>query len=1262
MRKLKIKKYLGLILALTIMFSNTIALASNEVKQEANEKSTETHYEEKELEINNIKRDSNEEVSEKTLLEEIKTDIVPLANQINQKEGVQGYDINTNNIIDSKEKLIDFINKGTVTNEEYVIKGRIEINSDELPSTKLNVKGCRITGDSAEIVINTVNGKLPKGIFGTIENYESGNTYPSGGYGEEFRDIAFSYVSDLKIIYNGDVEKYTFAEGLKGKVYESEEGSSIINNIDIVVNGNILADKSDVWKNISGFVIDCYGFDLNNIHVHVTGNIGEDVEYSGLVGVQGLFTDSGGEEAPTRLNNSSVIVDGKMIAKAEWALAGGLTVNDIPVIANNVKSEIRGGIEVKSTGEQYNSRTPYYSGASVGFLNNHGEDIVTDNGFLSLNIKINKWVKNEIHINLGGSPSQITIIPKDVRKDFVNVIPEEDIVPRKAGQFPEVPRVDNGVFKTKSIDVDSVTNAKIAGAAYYMAGTENKVNIDNISAAGVKESIVAGYGGYNKNGEKINVEIGDINFIKKQNSNSDKFSVFGSTVNDIGTSNSSVKVGNISGVDKSTKAPTYVYVGGWSNTSTKGENNTVNIGDIDIEGIGNNHIAGYTRNAKDTDIKNCEVFLGNVAVENGNGINKFSGFANNIINGTISNSKCYVQNVTLAGGQGTQPMLNFGGFAGSNKGNIDGCATLINGNINLSGGLWITNLGGFAESNNGTIKDSSTQILGDLKVNEIRAINDLKIGGFVGDITAGALNNNTVLVFGRIGEFPIKQLNQVNQPVGLFAAYSKDANINSNAVYFSSEEIDDNEKLEICFVGSPKESFIENNTVLVDKSSYIQVNNLLPLNNTDNSVEKNYFIEVDQGLRTAYPYNENILTKTEEDIIGEIEVAGRSFQETYWNKGAKPEQDYSNFKYVVKNKDVISLNSYGQNRDISNSPFKTGSLKNFYDRHMAIQNNGITYDIFGIKGGDITEPTKPTKPGRPTGTIKEITLVGGRATLTERVESQLMDFVQYRLSGKDRYGTSVDVAKEYSKSNIVLLASGEKYTDELTATVLANKLGAPIMLTRKDAIPAEVKAEINRLGATKVILIGGNASISEKVEKELANYTVERIGGPDRYDTAILVGNQVRALTASKTEAILVDGTNFPDAIAMTSMGVEQNMPILLTKPGQLPASTAKTIEDWKLTKVTIGGGSKSVSGEVEKEVRKYAEVNRIAGADRYETSVLVAEQVYVKPKHAVIASGEVFPDAIVGAPYAAKKSYPIVLSRGNNVPDVVMDYVLGNR
>ncbi|QQK08260.1 cell wall-binding repeat-containing protein [Miniphocaeibacter halophilus] len=309
-----------------------------------------------------------------------------------------------------------------------------------------------------------------------------------------------------------------------------------------------------------------------------------------------------------------------------------------------------------------------------------------------------------------------------------------------------------------------------------------------------------------------------------------------------------------------------------------------------------------------------------------------------------------------------------------------------------------------------------------------------------------------------------------------------------------------------------------------------------------------------------------------------------------------------------------------------------------------------------------SEPGNPSKPEKPANTIKEITLIGGRDTLTENIENQLKKFKLNRIYGKDRYETSVKVSETYSKSKLVLLASGEKYTDELTATVLANKLDAPIMLTRKDAIPAEVKAEINRLGASKVILVGGRDSISEKVEKELSSYTIERIGGPDRYDTAILVGKQVRGLTGKKSEAILVDGSNFPDAIAMTSMAVEENMPILLTKPTELPASTAKTIKDWKLSKVTIGGGVNSVSDMVANEVKKFAAVDRIAGADRYETSVLVAEQVYVKPKHTVIASGEVFPDAIVGAPYAAKNGYPIVLSRGNNVPEVVVDYLLGNK
>ncbi len=290
--------------------------------------------------------------------------------------------------------------------------------------------------------------------------------------------------------------------------------------------------------------------------------------------------------------------------------------------------------------------------------------------------------------------------------------------------------------------------------------------------------------------------------------------------------------------------------------------------------------------------------------------------------------------------------------------------------------------------------------------------------------------------------------------------------------------------------------------------------------------------------------------------------------------------------------------------------------------------------------------------------INEITLVGGPLTLTKNVEDQLRGFTLDRLAGKDRYETSIEVSKKYNNRDTVIISSGEKYTDELTATVLANKLDVPILLTRKDEVSTKTLDEIKRLGSKNIIIIGEKETISEKVEKTLSAYKLERIGGSNRYETAVLLGEKLGKLTNKNDRVILVDGTNFPDAIAMTSKGVEESTPILLTEPTKLNNSTKKALEEWKVSDVIIGGGPNSVSSSIEKELKENKNVERISGNNRYETSVKVASNVYKNPTHAVLASGEVFPDAIVGAPYAAKYKYPIVLSQGNNVPKVVKDYV----
>ena len=320
----------------------------------------------------------------------------------------------------------------------------------------------------------------------------------------------------------------------------------------------------------------------------------------------------------------------------------------------------------------------------------------------------------------------------------------------------------------------------------------------------------------------------------------------------------------------------------------------------------------------------------------------------------------------------------------------------------------------------------------------------------------------------------------------------------------------------------------------------------------------------------------------------------------------------SNGGTQVKNATV----EYGGKVPKPTEPIKDGyTFKGWYEDEKLINEYDFNTEVKGnmtlyAKWEKSPTPT-PTEPEKPEGSIKDITLIGGKNTLTNKVEEQLKNFNLNRISGADRYITSVEVSKGYKSSKTVVLASGEKYTDELTATILANKLKAPVLLSRKDKVPTEVMEEIERLGATKVILIGEKGTLSTSVEKQLSKYTLERIGGKDRYATAVLVGNQVRSITDNKTQAILVDGNNFPDAIAMTSMAVEQNIPILLTETNKLNTVTEKAVKDWNLTKVTIGGGKNSVSESIETTLKKDLIVERVAGSDRYATSVLVAKQVY---------------------------------------------------
>ncbi|MGI8535973.1 MAG: cell wall-binding repeat-containing protein, partial [Mycobacteriales bacterium] len=160
-----------------------------------------------------------------------------------------------------------------------------------------------------------------------------------------------------------------------------------------------------------------------------------------------------------------------------------------------------------------------------------------------------------------------------------------------------------------------------------------------------------------------------------------------------------------------------------------------------------------------------------------------------------------------------------------------------------------------------------------------------------------------------------------------------------------------------------------------------------------------------------------------------------------------------------------------------------------------------------------------------------------------------------RLSGPDRFETAADIAvKTFGTADTVLLATGVKFPDALTGNYLAGATGdTPILLTLPDAVPPATRDALETLGATKVIILGGTTAVSPAVENDLNdNYTVERLGGSDRYATAEILAKRATSdigtvgmvpASASATgtvglrTAILGNGEAYPDVLAAGPLG-----------------------------------------------------------------------------------------------------------------------------
>ncbi|MDP2300282.1 MAG: cell wall-binding repeat-containing protein, partial [Actinomycetota bacterium] len=160
-----------------------------------------------------------------------------------------------------------------------------------------------------------------------------------------------------------------------------------------------------------------------------------------------------------------------------------------------------------------------------------------------------------------------------------------------------------------------------------------------------------------------------------------------------------------------------------------------------------------------------------------------------------------------------------------------------------------------------------------------------------------------------------------------------------------------------------------------------------------------------------------------------------------------------------------------------------------------------------------------------------------------------------RVWGVDRYLTAIETSKATfgaASCPTVVIATGADFPDALAASGLAGAYGSPVLLTPTAALPGGLVNELKRLGATKVVIVGGPAAVSANAENQLkaAGFATSRAQGLTRYETAADVARKIRAITGARSDspAFVVRGDLFPDALAAAPIAYKGAFPVLLTQ------------------------------------------------------------------------------------------------------------------
>jgi surface protein len=248
-------------------------------------------------------------------------------------------------------------------------------------------------------------------------------------------------------------------------------------------------------------------------------------------------------------------------------------------------------------------------------------------------------------------------------------------------------------------------------------------------------------------------------------------------------------------------------------------------------------------------------------------------------------------------------------------------------------------------------------------------------------------------------------------------------------------------------------------------------------------------------------------------------------------------------------------------------------------------------------------PTEVADAIRSSGVASaDVMVVGGPSAVSDQVHAAIGQATGWsgsgenpvaRIYGETRYETATAVVEHVrsesdstlpSSYKTVLVANGETFPDALSGGALAYRNGHLMLLSRPPSVPDVAREAIGDIAATCAVLLGGPEALAPTVGTQVNTSLVpggcglDRIGGEDRYETASMIADRMKALNGPATTVLLASGVDSADALVAAPLA-RSNAPILFAGANELPEATA----DWlrtnrdSINQIRLIGGDEAI-------------------------------------------------------------------------------------